>query len=92
MRGVNGFVGNLFKFGWELCLIFWVYACRGLFCIVRWAGLPSAIMGPSILGKGVETSPAATQFGLACAQTIPRLPGVCLRQAELLPISYGRRI
>ena len=23
---VNGFVGILFKFGWELCLIFWVCA------------------------------------------------------------------
>ena len=47
--------------------------CRGLFCIVSWAGLPSAVMGPSILGKGVETSPAAAQLGLVCAQIMPRL-------------------
>ena len=59
---------------------------------MRWAGLPSAVMGSSILGKGVKTSPAAAQPGLVCAQTMPRLPGVCLRQAELLPISYGRQI
>ena len=92
MRGVNGFVGILFKFWWELCLIFWVCACTGLFCIVRWAGLRSTVMGLSILGKGVETNSVATQLGLACAQTMPRLPGVCLWQAELLPMSYGRRI
>ena len=82
----------LFKFGWELCLIFWVCACKGLFCIVRWAELPSAVMGSSILSKGVESSPTATQLGLACAQTIPRMPRVCLQQAELLPTSYGRQI
>ena len=51
--------------------------------IVCWAGLPSAVMSPSILGKGVETSSAAAQLGLACAQTMLRLPGVYLRQAEL---------
>ena len=51
---------------------------RGLFCIVRWAGLSSAVMGPSILSKGVKTSLGAAQLGLACAQTMPRLPGVCL--------------
>ena len=62
------------------------------FCIVRWAGLPSAVMGSSILGKGVETNPATAQLGLACAQTMPRLPGVCLRQAELLQMSYDRQI
>ena len=85
-------MGILFKFGWELCLIFWICACRGLFCIMHWAGLPFAVMGPSILGKGVETNPVATQLRLACAQTMPRLPGVCLWQAELLPMSYGRQI
>ena len=66
--------------------------CRGLFCIVHWADLSSVVMDPSILGKGVETSSAAAQLGLACAQTMPRLPGVCLRQAELLLMSYGRQI
>ena len=56
---------------------------------MRWAGLPSAVMGPSILGKGVKTSPAAAQPGLVCAQTMPRLPGVCLQQAELFQRSHG---
>ena len=50
---------------------------------MRWAGLPSAVIGSSILGKGVEISPVTAQLGLACAQTMSRLPGVCLRQAEL---------
>ena len=59
---------------------------------MRWAGLPSAVMGPSILSKRVETSPTVAQLGLACAQTMPRLPGVCLWQAELFQMSYGRQI
>ena len=46
-------------------------------------GLPPVVLGPNILSKGVETDPTATQFGLACAQTMPRLPGARLRQAEL---------
>ena len=41
------------------------------------------VLGPNILSKGVETDPIATQFGPACAQTMPHLPGACLRQAEL---------
>jgi len=32
------------------------------------------VLGPNILSKGVETDPTATQFGLACTQTMPRLP------------------
>ena len=59
---------------------------------MRWAGLPSVVISPSILSKGVETSPAAAQLGLACAQTMPRLPGVCLWQTELFQMSYGRQI
>ena len=55
-----------------------------LFCIVCWAGLSSVVIGLSILSKGVETSPAVAQLGLACAQTMPRLPGVCLWQVKLL--------
>ena len=58
---------------------------------MRWAGLPSVVMGPSMLGKGVETSPAATQPGPVCAQTMRRLPGVCLRQAELFQRSHGKQ-
>ena len=69
-----------------------IIACRGLFCIVRWVGLLSAVMSPSILSKGVETSLAAAQLGLACAQIMPRLLGVCLWQAKLLQMSYGKQI
>ena len=58
---------------------------------MHWAGLPSTVMGPSILGKRVETSPAAAQLGLAYAQTMPRLLGVYLRQAELFQRSYGKQ-
>ena len=49
-------------------------------------------MGPSILSKGIGTSSAAAQLGLAWAQTMPRLPGVCLWQAELFQMSYGKQI
>ena len=59
--------------------------------IMRWAGLSSAVMGPSILGKGVEISPAAAQPGLVCAQTMSHLLGVCLRQVELFQRSHGRQ-
>ena len=48
-------------------------------------------MGLSMLGKGVETSPAVAQPGLACAQTMPRLPRVRLRQAEQFQRSHGRQ-
>ena len=50
------------------------------FLWLKWAGLPPAVLGPSILSKGVETGPTATQFGPACAQTMPRLSGARLRQ------------
>ena len=76
-------------------LYFFIYgheSYRGLFCIVRWPGLLFAVMGPSILSKGVKTSPTITQLGLVCAQIMPRLPGVCLWQAELFPMSYDRQI
>ena len=49
------------------------------------------VMGPSMLGMGVKTSPAAAQPGLVYAQTMPRLPGVCLQQAELFQRSHGRQ-
>ena len=52
------------------------------FLWLKWAGLPPAILGSSILSKGVETSPITTQFGPVCAQTMSRLPGVRLRRAE----------
>ena len=58
---------------------------------MRWAGLPSAVMGLSMLGKKVETSPASTQPGLVCTQTMSHLPGVSLRQAELFQRSHGRQ-
>ena len=41
-----------------------------------WAGLPLAVLGPSVLSKGVEIGPIATHFGPACAQTMPRLPRI----------------
>ena len=47
--------------------------------LLYWAGLPPAVLGPSVLSKGVETGPTETQLGLAYAQTIPRLSGACLR-------------
>ena len=52
------------------------------FLWLKWAGLPPAVLGPSILSKGVGTGPTATQFGPACAQTMSRLSGAHLRQAE----------
>ena len=64
---------------------------EGLFWLIR-AGLPPAVLGLNILSKGVETGPTATQFGPACAQTMPRLPEACLWQAELLQMSCGRQI
>ena len=42
------------------------------FFLQCWAGLPPAILGPSVLSKGVKTSPIATHFGPACEQTMPR--------------------
>ena len=55
--------------------------CGGLF--LCFAGLPPAVLGPSVLSKGVETGPTGTQIGPACAQTMSRLPGTCLRKAKL---------
>ena len=52
------------------------------FLRLKWARLPPAVLGPSIMSKRVETSPTATQFGLACAQTMSRLPGAHLRRAK----------
>ena len=57
-----------------------------------WAGLPLAVLGPSVLSKGVETGPIAIQLDPTCAQTIPRLPGARLRQAKLFQMSCGRQI
>ena len=56
--------------------------CSGPFWLNR-ARLPPAVLGPNILSKGVETGPTAIQFGPACTQTMPHLPGARLRQAEL---------
>ena len=50
----------------------------GLFWLNQ-AELPPMVLGPNILSKGVETGPTATQFGSACAQTMPHLPGARLR-------------
>ena len=45
---------------------------KSLECVVdllwlKWAGLPPAVLDSSILSKGVETGPTATQFGSAYA-------------------------
>ena len=52
------------------------------FLWLKWARLPLAVLGSSILSMGVETGPTVTQFGPACVQTMSRLPGARLRQAE----------
>ena len=65
--------------------------CRGLFFCILCVRLPSVVMSPSILGKGVETSLATTHLGLVCAQIMPCLPGMCLRQAELFQGIHGRQ-
>ena len=54
------------------------------------AGLPPVVLDPNILSKRVETSPTTTQFGLACAQIMPRLPRAHLQQAELFQMSCGK--
>ena len=51
--------------------------------LLYWVGLPFAVLGSSVMSKGIETGPTETQIGLACAQIMPRLPGACLRQVEL---------
>ena len=63
----------------------------GLFWLNR-VGLPPVVLGPNILRKGVETSPTATQFSPAYAQTMPRLLGAHLRRAKLFQMSCGRQI
>ena len=64
-------------------LIWWAFLCS--------IGLLPTVLGPSVLIKGVETSPTETQLGLACVQTIPRLPGACLRQVGLFWMSMVSR-
>ena len=49
--------------------------------LLYWAGLLPAILDPSVLSKGVEIDPTRTLIGLTGAQTMPRLPGACLRHA-----------
>ena len=56
-------------------LMWWAFLCS--------LGLPSTVLGLSVLIKGVETGPTETQLDPACVQTIPRLPGACLRQVGL---------
>ena len=56
------------------------------------AGLTPVVLGPNIVSKEVETGPTATQFGLACAQTMPRLSEAHLQQAKLFQMSCGKQI
>ena len=53
--------------------IFPLYVCDLPF-LQYWARLPSMVLDPSILSKGVETSPTATHFSPAYAQTMHFLP------------------
>ena len=66
-------------------LMWWDFLCFvGLppaILLLYWAGLPPAVLDPSVLSKGVEIDPTRTLIGLTCAQTMPRLPGACLRHA-----------
>ena len=55
-----------------------------------WA--PPMVLAPNILSKVVKTGPIATQFGPACAQTMPCLPGARLWQVELFQMNCGRHI
>ena len=68
-------------------LMWWAVLCftgpSPAVLLLYWARLPSTILDPSVLCKGIETSPTGTQIGLACVQTMPHLPGACLRQEEL---------
>ena len=48
-------------------------------------------IGPNVLSKGVETDLTVTQFGPARAQTMHRLSGARLRQAELFQMNCGRQ-
>ena len=41
--------------------------------MLGWAA--SYVLSLNVLSKGVGTGPTATHFGLACTQTLPRLPG-----------------
>ena len=67
--------------------MWWAFLCfTGLppvVLLLYWAGLPFAVLGPSVLSKGVKIGPIGTQLGPAYAQTMPRLPGAYLQQAEL---------
>ena len=54
-------------------------------------GLLLATLSLSFLDKGVGTGPTATQFGLACVQTMPGLSETCLQQIELFQISCGKQ-
>ena len=62
----------------EIYNYFVIMVVVGLFWL-KWVGLPPAVLGLSILSMGVETSPTATQFGLAYTQTMHRLPEAHLR-------------
>ena len=61
-------------------MFYWAVSSGTIIVLAR---LPSTVLDPSVLCKGIETSPTGTQIGLACVQTMPHLPGACLRQEEL---------
>ena len=73
------------------CFMFTANFCKVVGCTGSIGLLPAAL-GPSFLDKGVGTDPVAIQFGPVCTQTMPSLPRMCLRQAELFQVSCGRQI
>ena len=52
------------------------------FLWLKWTGLPPTVLDLSILSKGVEIGPTATQFDPACVQTMSSLLGARLRRAK----------
>ena len=58
----------------------WAASCDTII-VLGWAASPPAVLDPNVLSKGVETDPTRTLIGLTCAQTMPHLPGACLRHA-----------
>ena len=67
-----------------------INVCKVVSCASS-VGLLITALRLNFLDKRVGTGPVATQFDLACAQTMPGLLGTCLQQAELFQTSCGRQ-
>ena len=64
-------------------LVWWAF----LWC---WAGLPPAVLDPSVLDERVGINLIVTHLDLACAQTTPRLPKKPWSRAHDRRSCYGR--